>query len=95
MEVDVPNLSAELRIPFLTEREADIAFGSLSVDKEPKRGGCRKTLTVDRNFLIINFTAAEARMLRVGVNSFLDLLTLVMQTMQQFGPPVALTTENT
>uniref|UniRef100_A0A672IBJ7 Uncharacterized protein n=1 Tax=Salarias fasciatus TaxID=181472 RepID=A0A672IBJ7_SALFA len=34
------------------------------------------------------WTADEARILRVSVSSFLDHLSLVLQTMQSFGPPV-------
>lgn len=34
------------------------------------------------------WSADEARILRVSVNSFLDHLSLVLETMQMFGPPV-------
>jgi len=33
-----------------------------------------------------SFTAKETRMLRVAVGSFLDLLTLVVDTIREFGP---------
>lgn len=35
------------------------------------------------------WTADEARILRVSVSSFLDHLSLVMETMDAFGPPVS------
>lgn len=34
-----------------------------------------------------HFEALEARMMRVGVNSFFDHLNLVTETMEKFGPP--------
>ncbi|GAU95255.1 hypothetical protein RvY_06903 [Ramazzottius varieornatus] len=40
-----------LIIPFPDERLAAIAYRTLSVDKEPTRGGVNKTLSVDGNEL--------------------------------------------
>ena len=37
---------SELRVPFPSSREAEIAHGSLSVDAEPRRGEVTKTLSV-------------------------------------------------
>ena len=34
------------------------------------------------------WSATEARSLRVSLNSFMDLLLLVIQTVEQFGPPL-------
>lgn len=70
-----------------TENEAEIAYRTLSVDAEPKRGGVQRTITVDGNNLNVHFEAAEARMLRVSVNNFFDHFNLVVQTIEQFGPP--------
>ncbi|XP_045169797.2 EKC/KEOPS complex subunit Lage3-like [Mercenaria mercenaria] len=80
-------LSLDLQVPFNTQREANIAWGTLSVDPEPKRGGCKKTLTVKDTVLHVHLEAQEARSLRVGMNSFLDHLNLVVNTIEQFGPP--------
>lgn len=33
------------------------------------------------------FTATDPKKLRVGINSFLDSLALVVETIEQFGPP--------
>ena len=74
----------ELAIPFPTRRHAEIAFNSLRVDKEPRRGGCTKELKVIDNKLNVIFKAKEARTLRVASNSFLDFLILVTETMEQF-----------
>jgi len=80
-------LSCDLDIPFQTEREAEIAYNSLRVDKEPKKGGNKKTLSVSGTTLHIRFESKEARLLRVAVNGFMDHLILVTQTIEQFGPP--------
>ena len=41
----------DLCIPFPSEKEAQIAHGTLSVDAEPKRGGVKKELKVKGNVL--------------------------------------------
>ncbi|XP_028274175.1 L antigen family member 3-like isoform X2 [Parambassis ranga] len=79
-------LEFSLDVPFPSSREATIALRSLSPDKEPRKGGITKQLTVTDNLL--RWSADEARILRVSVNSFLDHLTLVIETMDMFGPPV-------
>ena len=75
---------ATLKIPFQTQDQATIAWNSLRVDPEPKRSGVEKTLKVEGQDLIVEFKCEEARTLRVSVNSFYDLLYLVVQTMDQF-----------
>lgn len=80
----------DLTVPFPTLRHAEIAYNTLRVDKEPSRGGCKKTMKLHESQLIVQFVASEARVLRVASNSFLDHLTLVSETMEQFGPPVEL-----
>lgn len=79
----------DIKVPFPSSRYAEIAYNTLRVDKEPKRGGCRKSLFLNNNELHVTLAANEARTLRVASNSFLDFLTLVSETMEQFGPPVA------
>lgn len=78
----------EISVPFLTESEAQIACNSLSVDPEPKRGGVKKELTVKENVLHAKMSSPEAKTLRVSANSFLEHLTLVVETIAAFGPPV-------
>ncbi|XP_011301232.1 EKC/KEOPS complex subunit LAGE3 isoform X2 [Fopius arisanus] len=67
--------------------EAEIAYKVLSVDSEPRRSGIQKILVVDGNILNVKFSGEEARKVRVGLTSFFDSLTLVTQTMSEFGPP--------
>lgn len=77
-------MEMSLEIPFDTERTAEIAYHSLRVDPEPKRSGSGKELTLNGKLLLVQFKCEEARTLRVSVGSFLDLLTLVIDTMDQF-----------
>ena len=75
---------ATLKIPFQNQDQATIAWNSLRVDPEPKRSGVEKTLKVEGHDLIVDFKCEEVRTLRVSVNSFYDLLYLVVQTMDKF-----------
>ena len=78
-------MQMKLEIPFQESEHANIAFNTLRVDPEPKRSGMKKTLTVQDKILHVEFNCEEARTLRVGVNSFLDHLVLVVNTIDQFG----------
>ncbi len=77
--------NCELTVPFILARDAEVAYTSMVVDPEPKRSGVTKTLRVEANILTVSFTANEARMLRVAVGAFLDLLILVVETIREFG----------
>ncbi|GFO49708.1 L antigen family member 3 [Plakobranchus ocellatus] len=79
-------LSAELRVPFPSAWEAEVAYNSLSVDKEPKRGHVHRDLSLDGNIMQVCFQASEARTLRVSINSFFEHLKLVCETIDQFRP---------
>lgn len=81
-------LSACLKVPFPSDREAEIAYNSLRVDPDPKRSACSKKYSLNGKVLQVEFTAKEARQLRVGVNSFFELLLLTVSTLERFGPPV-------
>ncbi|XP_071321805.1 L antigen family member 3-like isoform X1 [Trachinotus anak] len=87
--VRAADVNLSLDVPFPSSREADIALRSLSPDREPRKGGISKQLTVAGSTLSVRWSADEARILRVSVNSFLDHLSLVVETMQMFGPPVS------
>eukprot|EP00062_Callorhinchus_milii_P028041 gi/632992097/ref/XP_007884921.1/ PREDICTED: EKC/KEOPS complex subunit LAGE3 [Callorhinchus milii] len=88
----VANGAARLRftlnVPFPSALEAQIAHGSLMPDAEPRKGGISKELRVTGNCLNVHWEADEARILRVSISTFLDLLALVLETMDRFGPPV-------
>ena len=78
-----------LSVPFPSALEAEIARGSLAPDTEPHRGAVGKELTVSGNVLAVCWRAEDCRLLRISIVNFLDQLSLVMRTMQRFGPPVA------
>ena len=74
-----------MTVPFRTARHAEVAYDSLRVDPEPRRGGrTERRMEVEGSLLRVEFTCAEAKTLRVSVNSFFDLLHLVNETIEQF-----------
>ena len=77
-------LKAELRIPFSSAKYAQIAFNTLSVDSEPRKELIRKKLELNKEIISVYWTAKEARILRVSINSFLDHLNSVLETIQLF-----------
>ncbi|XP_068608723.1 L antigen family member 3-like [Brachionichthys hirsutus] len=81
-------LEFSLDVPFPSVKEAVIALRALSPDREPRKGGISKRISVAGSVLSVGWRADEARILRVSVNSFLDHLSLVLETMVMFGPPV-------
>ncbi|XP_071076365.1 EKC/KEOPS complex subunit LAGE3 [Desmodus rotundus] len=72
-----------------TRRGADIARGSLAPDAEPHRDAIRKEFTVTGSVLAVCWRAEDAHLLRISIINFLDQLSLVIRTMQRFGPPVS------
>lgn len=81
-------LKASLEIPFADIKHARIALKTLEVDKEPRRELISKRLSLleheGKSTIRVDWTAREARILRVSVNSFLDHLHLVIDTIDQF-----------
>ncbi|XP_070319030.1 EKC/KEOPS complex subunit LAGE3 [Odocoileus virginianus] len=78
-----------LNVPFPSALEAEIARGSLAPDAEPHRGAVGKELRVSGSVLAVCWRAEDCRLLRISIVNFLDQLSLVMRTMQRFGPLVA------
>ena len=74
-----------LEVPFDSPAHAQIVYEALRVDPEPKRSQMKKVLSIkDDNILCVEFECHEARTMRVSINSFLDLLTLAVNTIDQF-----------
>ncbi|XP_058117908.1 uncharacterized protein LOC131287103 [Anopheles ziemanni] len=86
---DGENININLRIPFPTKREAEVAFNVLRVDSEPKRSFIGKTLELSNNILVVRIFGEHAKHVRVGLTSFFDSLILCCETLDQFGPPVS------
>ncbi|XP_004875066.1 EKC/KEOPS complex subunit LAGE3 [Heterocephalus glaber] len=78
-----------LCVLFPTPLDAGIALGSLAPDAEPHPGVIGKELTASGSTLAVRWTAEDASLLQVSVVSFLEQLSLVVRTMQRFGPPVS------
>ncbi|XP_023581198.1 EKC/KEOPS complex subunit LAGE3, partial [Trichechus manatus latirostris] len=77
-----------LTVPFRSPLEAEIARGSLAPDAEPHGGVVHKEFTLNGSVLAVRWTAEDPRLLRISIINFLDQLSLVVRTMQRFGPPV-------
>lgn len=74
-------------MPFASPAEAEVAFNSLRVDKEPIRGGASsRVFSLKDQILVVDLEADDAKSLRVSVSSLMDLLILVIKTIQRFGP---------
>ncbi|XP_021573578.1 EKC/KEOPS complex subunit LAGE3 [Carlito syrichta] len=76
-----------LSVPFPTPLEAEVALGSLAPDAEPHQRVVGKDLTVSGSVLAVHWKAEDCRLLRISIINFLDQLSLVVRTMQRFGPP--------
>ncbi|XP_049627852.1 uncharacterized protein LOC126006462 [Suncus etruscus] len=75
-----------LNIPFPSPLEAEIARGALAPDREPHRAAVHKELGVVGNTLMVLWRAENMHALRVSVLNFMDHLSLVLRTLQRFGP---------
>uniref|UniRef100_A0A7N9CT24 L antigen family member 3 n=2 Tax=Macaca fascicularis TaxID=9541 RepID=A0A7N9CT24_MACFA len=78
-----------LSVPFPTPLEAEIVRGSLAPDAEPHQRVVGKNLAVSGRILAVRWEAEDCRLLRISVINFLDHLSLVVQTMQHYGPPIS------
>lgn len=79
-------INVALKIPFPTSREAKIAFDVLRIDAEPKRSFIQKSIKLEENYLLVEFSGEQAKNVRVGVSSFFESLILCCETIAQFGP---------
>lgn len=77
-------LKAELIIPFTCIDHAKIAYNTLKVDTEPRKNLISKKLTQENNLIKVNWSSHEAKILRVSVQSFLEHLNSVLETIQLF-----------
>ncbi|KAI7864402.1 transcription factor Pcc1-domain-containing protein [Spinellus fusiger] len=77
----------QLEIPFPSERLATVAMRVLSVDKELKADQVQRTLTTAEEILTVRFECTSTRMLRVSVNSFLEMVGMVTKTMDHYDIP--------
>ena len=76
-------ICSTMEVPFPTAAGAAVACTTLSVDKE-LTASTSKSLQVDGCVLRAQLTASEPRHLRSSLATFLDMLLLTMETMDQF-----------
>ena len=70
---------------FQTPEHAATAATVLSVDDELQPTKASKSVHVDGDTLVGEFFASEARVLRVVMASFYDMLGVVIRTLREFG----------
>ncbi|KAG4089132.1 transcription factor Pcc1 [Neocallimastix lanati (nom. inval.)] len=78
------NHQLNIKIPFPEEKYAEIASRTLNVDKELKEDIIRRTITTNKNILIINFESTNAKSLRTSAQNLMELLHLITKTINDF-----------
>ncbi|KAJ1665263.1 hypothetical protein IW140_000616 [Coemansia sp. RSA 1813] len=76
--------STTLNIPFESANLASVAQNALQVDQEISTGKVSRTIATNGKELVVTFDAESLRMLRVGLNGFMDSLILVTRTLDTF-----------
>lgn len=71
-------------MPYANEAESLIAYNALRVDREPDRSSVTKAFELSKDVLRIHFESDELRGLRASINSFMDHLLLVNDTIDKF-----------
>lgn len=72
-----------IKVPFENDRQANVAYQSLNPDPELKPDQLTRKIVQNDNTLEITFQAVSDRNLRVGVNSFMDNLNVVVECLDQ------------
>lgn len=89
-----------LQIPFPNKNAALIAYRTLSVDKGPGRSTTSVVLSTKNNILCAKFevsfsnnpkqdAVSQLKKLRISMNHWINSLSLVCETMAEFGDPSA------
>ncbi|GJJ73561.1 EKC/KEOPS complex subunit PCC1/LAGE3 [Entomortierella parvispora] len=84
MALTALNEHLALRIPFPSPRLAKIAADVLDVDKDLKPEVSRRTISTEENILLLDFQTSTLKLLRTMVNSSLEMVQLVVNTMGAF-----------
>ncbi|KAI0719326.1 CTAG/Pcc1 family [Cerioporus squamosus] len=74
-----------MRIPFASEKHANIAKQVIDVDRELQPDVVKRTLAVEENELVATFTTLTVRLARLTSNAFLENVDLVVRTIGEFG----------
>ncbi|KAI1307296.1 hypothetical protein EDD11_004547 [Mortierella claussenii] len=73
-----------LQIPFPSPRLAKIAADVLDVDKDLKPEVSRRIISTQEHILILDFQTTTLKLLRTMVNSSLEMVQMVVNTMEAF-----------
>lgn len=86
MDSDLP-LELVLRVPFPSPKEAEIVYNSLRVDKDPKSQTATRSLRLEKEDLVVEIKARNAKHMRVSVSSLFDFILLSCHTIRRFALP--------
>lgn len=78
------NFKATARIRFACNEHAAMAARALSVDDELQPTKAAKEFATEGEYLVGTFRASEARVLRVVLASFYDMLAVTLRTLRDF-----------
>jgi len=82
--IQTSEYTLNFKVPFPSERAAEIAFNSLIADKEPKNSTVKKCLDYSDNNLEVTLTGPNARHIRAASTSLLELILLIIKTQNRF-----------
>jgi len=74
-----------IRVPFRSAGHALIAKRAIEVDPERQPRVAKRTLAVEDNVLIAEFSLLTVRLARLVANSYLESVELVARTLETFG----------
>uniref|UniRef100_A0A4X1T8H3 L antigen family member 3 n=2 Tax=Sus scrofa TaxID=9823 RepID=A0A4X1T8H3_PIG len=83
-----PPLEFALTVPFLSYTDAEVARRYLCAGADLYHGAVQRELTVIGSDLVIRLTSEDSGLLQISTASLLSRLSVVVQTMQHFVPPV-------
>mmetsp|Transcript_12797 Transcript_12797/g.47283 ORF Transcript_12797/g.47283 Transcript_12797/m.47283 type:complete len:108 (-) Transcript_12797:2171-2494(-) len=85
---DLP-FQCDIDVVFPTERAAKMVEQAIKVDKELQPDKIRRDIRAEQMVLKVRFQATEARLLRVSLSSFYDMVGVCLRTLQEFDDAVA------
>jgi len=83
-----------IKIPFASEKHADIVKKVIEVDSELQPHAVKRNLVVEDKILIATFSTQTIRLARLTINSFLENVDLVVRTLGEYGDEADRMTQN-
>lgn len=87
-------LSRSLEIPLRSEQEAQIVSDSIQVEPEVNENKSKRAVNVDGNILRVEMEAISLNILRTVTSAFMELVILVVKTLETFAPAESTMTQN-